>query len=392
MALQPPVYLDNNATTPLDPRVLQEMIPVLESHFGNPASTTHAFGWHASELVKIARERVAALIGCSAEEIVFTSGATESINLALFGVAQSLKSRAGTAPAKIRFVSAATEHRATLDPLEEIGRDGADVEILPVDADGSLSDAAIADACKNGASLLSLMLANNEIGTIHPIADFSKIAAAKNVLVHCDAAQAAGKIRLDVDALGADLLSLSAHKMYGPKGVGALYVRKSRRHLLEPLHFGGGHEGGLRSGTLNVAGIVAMGKAAEIAAAELKEDSMRLRELASVFLGQLSAALGPIALNGPRLEDRLPGNLNLRFEGVDNARLIGLVQNKLAISLSSACQSASAIPSHVLRAIGLTPAQQRASIRVGIGRMNTPEEIARAANILIDAVRVCTGK
>ncbi len=379
-----PIYLDNNATTPLDPRVLEEMIPVLNNHFGNPSSATHAYGWHAAELVKIARERVAALIGCTPEELVFTSGATEAINLALFGVVRS-SLRRGSQGA-VRVLSAATEHRATLDPLDQLRREGAEVDLLPVDHEGHIdADEYEAQLLKRPA-LVSLMLANNEIGTVNPIAQYSKSAVAQGALFHCDAAQAAGKLPVDVQRLGADLVSLSAHKMYGPKGVGALYVRRSCRHLLEPLLLGGGQEGGFRAGTLNVAGIVGMGKAAELAKAELVRDSERMVELGRCFLATLQNECGEVALNGP-VQERLPGNLNIRFENLDSALLLSAVQKSLAISVGSACQSASKMTSHVLQSIGLSASQQRSSIRIGIGRMTTMEEIDRAAKILGAAVK-----
>ena len=379
-----PIYLDNNATTPLDPRVLQTMLPVFETHFGNPASSTHPFGWYADELVTIAREQTARLLRCENDEIVFTSGATESNNLVLFGVIAALRAR--DPGRKIHVVSAATEHKSILDVLAALGQRGVEVSVLPVDCDGSIPLERVVTALRPETALVSLMLANNEIGTIHPIAEFAKFVRKHGALMHCDAVQGVGRLAIDAGALGIDYLSLSAHKFYGPKGVGALYVGKRRgRAALEAQLFGGGHEGGFRSGTLNVPGIVGLGKAAELANAEGEADAKRLRELAQRFLKLLQEGAPDIILNGAA--DRLPGNLNVAFPQMESAPLIGRIQTKLAVSTSSACQSGSKTPSHVLSALGLSPQLQRSSIRFGFGRFTTDEEVARAAEIVLSALR-----
>ncbi len=380
MAAQP-IYLDNNSTTPVDPRVRDAMLPTLGEHFGNPSSATHGYGWYAEEMVKIAREQVAELIKGKPEEVLFTSGATESNSLALCGVIKALRRRG----APLRIVSATTEHRAILDALEDLKLDGVEVELLPVQSDGRVALETIRRALSRPASLLSLMIANNEVGALHDVAAASKIAREANVLTHTDATQAAGKIPLDVKALGVDLLSLSGHKIYGPKGVGALWVRKTNPKVpIAPLQLGGGQERGLRGGTLNVPGIVGLGKAAELASAECEQEAERLSSLASQFLSALQNQGIPVELNGPR-EGRLPGNLNFAIPGITSARLIAALNAKIAFSATSACSSRSGTPSHVLKAMGLDEQRQRESVRFGIGRFNTAEEVARAAAAVADA-------
>ncbi len=383
MAPKLPVYLDNNATTPLDPRVISVMRLVLETEFGNPASTTHSLGWSAEELVRVARENVAALINAAPEEIVFTSGATEANNLALKGFAECCTS---CAPENIRFIAAATEHKSVLDPLHTLASRGYPVKILPVSKDGFIDPGVFSRALETGPAFVSLMLANNEIGTVQDIQTLIANNRKRIVYFHCDATQAAGKIPVDVTELGADLLSFSAHKLHGPKGAGALYIR--RRNPLLRLHAqleGGGHEYGFRSGTLNVPGIVGFGEACRIAKTELDQTRQHLNLLSQMLLTQIQDKIPGVKLNGSPFQ-RLPGNLSLAIDGIDNSRLIGLISTKLAMSISSACQSASPTPSHVLKALGLSEAEQRSTIRIGIGRFNTEEEIYYAAEILTGAV------
>ncbi|MBN1475145.1 IscS subfamily cysteine desulfurase [Candidatus Sumerlaeota bacterium] len=374
-----PIYLDNHATTPVDPRVLEAMLPTFTVMFGNAASRQHAHGWEAEELVTIAREQVAALIGAETEEIVFTSGATESNNLAIRGVAiaHALRGR--------HIITAATEHPAVLDPCERLKREGWDVTVLPVDGEGMIDLGALERAITPETTLISLMAANSEIGILHPLREIGALARERGVLFHTDAAQAAGKIALDVNADHIDLLSISAHKMCGPKGVGALYVRRRNpRVRLEPLLEGGGHENGVRSGTLNVPGIVGLGKAAAIAREEMREEAQTLAALRDRLLERIRAGLSGVEVNGA-LERRLPGNLNLSFEGVDGDSLITAMPG-LAVSTGSACVSAKQEPSHVLRALGIGDERVRSSLRFGIGRFNTLEEIDLAAEMVIEAV------
>ena len=377
-----PIYLDNNSTTALDPRVLTAMLPTFTEHYGNPASSTHSYGWYAEELVKIAREQVAALIGAHAEEIVFTSGATEANALAIAGHIKALRRRA----AKLRIVSVTTEHRAVLDLLEDLAKDGVEIELVPVGLDGRVDPEQVKAALTPGTSLLSVMMANNEIGAVPDLAAIGKIAAEARVIFHTDATQAAGKIAIEVGALGVDLLSLSAHKLYGPKGVGALWIRRRSPKLpLQPLQLGGGQERGLRGGTLNVPSIVGFGQAAALACAERASESARLNELTSRFLQLLTAQQLEFSVNGHR-EGRLPGNLNIAFAGVTSARLIGALNAKIAFSATSACSSRRAEPSHVLRALGIDDERLRESVRFGFGRFTTGEEIEEAAALIANAV------
>lgn len=374
------IYLDNNATTALDPEVLEEMLPTFSKHYGNPASKTHAYGWYAEELVAIARERVAALIKASPEEIIFTSGATESINLALKGLSENQT-------AKTKIISSRTEHRASLDTFEHLAKKGLVTNYLPLNIKGEISFEELEAAIDKETFLVSLMLANNEIGTLHKISELTKLTKYRGLAFHCDATQALGKGKVEVDDLGVDLLSISAHKIYGPKGIGALYIRKksSASRLQAQIH-GGAHELGFRSGTLNVPGIVGFGKACELAKYRLENDSAHLKKLAQLFYQSLAKEVAGISLTGPRLEERLPGNLNIRIAGVKNTKLLAKTNSKLAYSLSSACTAAQKKPSHVLSAIGLSKEEQEESIRIGIGRFNTVEEIERAVEILISVI------
>ncbi len=380
MAVRLPIYLDHQSTTPADPRVVEAMLPYFSDDFGNAASKTHVFGWRAEAAVELARETLAAAIGARAPaEIVFMSGATESINLALKGAAHA---RAGT---KDHLVVAATEHRAVLDTCRALEAAGATLTLLPVDAHGLLDPDALRRSLGPRTLLVSVMAANNEIGVLQPLEEIGRICREHSVLFHCDAAQAAGKLALDVEALGIDLLSLSAHKFYGPKGIGALYVRSRPRVRLHPLLHGGGHERGLRSGTLPVPLIVGAARALALSLEELPSEQPRLLALRGRLLERLHGDLEGVELNGHG-ERRLAGNLNLSFLGVDAAALL-LALPEVALSTGSACSSAEPHPSHVLRALGLPEATIRSAIRIGIGRFNTEEENDWVAAKLVHEVR-----
>jgi cysteine desulfurase len=359
-----PVYLDYHATTPVDPRVLERMLPYFTAMFGNPASSSHAWGWQAREAVETARRQVAALIGAAAREIVFTSGATESNNFAIRGVAES-------APEGRReIVTSAIEHHSVLACAQLLEASGWRVTVVPVHRDGRIDLAALARAVTGATALVSVMAANNEIGVIQPLAEIGAIAKAQGALFHVDAAQAVGKIPIDVQAMGIDLLSLTGHKLYGPKGCGAIYIR--HRTELSPLISGGGQERGQRAGTLNVPGIVGLGAACEICSQEMPAESARLLQLRDRLLSGLSAGIPGVRVNGS-LEHRLCQNLHVSFDGVDGESLM-LAVGDIAVSSGSACSSASATPSHVLTAIlgGDVPS---ASIRFGLGRFTTEDEI-----------------
>ena len=356
------------------------MLPFFTEHFGNAASRNHPFGWKANKAVERAREQVAALIGARFRGVVFTSGATEANNLAIKGVARRAQ------PARRHIVTIATEHRAVLDPCRRAESDGFRVTYVGVDGEGRLDLDRLRDAVTGETLLVSAMSANNEIGVLHPLAEVAQIAHARGALFHCDAAQSAGLIPLQARDLGVDLVSLSAHKLYGPKGVGALYVAKRDPAIdLEALLDGGGHERGYRSGTLNVPAIVGFGHAAELCHAEAGAEAVRLGALRDRLWSALSTLEG-IHLNGP-LEGRLPNNLNVRVDGVHGETLLKAIASDVAVSSGAACATTSAEPSHVLRAIGLSDDQARASIRFGLGRFNTAEEIDAAAAVVINAVR-----
>lgn len=374
-----PIYMDYNATTPVDPRVLETMLPCFTEHFGNPASRTHPFGWAAARLVDRARSQIATGIGVQPEELIFTSGATESNNLAIKGVARARGQRGR------HVVTCATEHRAVLDPCQRLAQEGFEVTVLPVDGHGRLDAERVAEAITDRTVLVSVMLANNEIGTIHPIPSIAAVCRERGVLLHCDATQGIGKIAVDVGTLGADLISMSAHKLYGPKGIGALCVRRRRPHLrLEPLVDGGGHEQGMRSGTLNVPGIVGFAKALELALAELDGEGARVAALRDELQRRIVAGLDGVLVNGDPIE-RLPNTLNLSFSGVDgNALLVGL--HKVAVSSGSACTSADPHPSHVLGALGRSRALAVASLRFSLGRGNTEEEVGIVADAVVREV------
>jgi cysteine desulfurase len=378
--MQLPIYLDHHATTPLDPRVFEAMRPFFMEDFGNAASRQHVFGWRAEAAVERAREQVARGLGAEAKEIIFTSGATEGNNMVLWGVAESYREQGR------HLITAATEHRAVLDPLKNLQSRGFEVTVLPVDRHGWVDPEQVRAAIRPDTILISLMAANNEIGTLHPIAEIGKIAKQRGVLFHSDAVQAMGKIPLDVEALGLDLATLSGHKCYGPKGIGALYLRrKDPRVRLTPLMFGGGHERGLRSGTLNVPGIIGLGAAVELAVREMPEESPRLKSLRDRLQQGLQAGLDGVSLNGHPTQ-RLPHNLNLSFAGVRSEALM-MEMKEVAVSAGSACTSAQPEPSHVLRAIGLDPALAKGSIRFGLGRANTEAQIDYVIQKTVETVR-----
>lgn len=361
--MQKPVYLDYHSTTPVDPRVLEAMLPYFGAKFGNASSRTHQFGWEAEKAVDFARKRVATLAGATPREIVFTSGATESNNLAIKGAAKGR-----------HIVTVATEHRSVLDAV------GANATVLAPKPDGSVDLDRLRDAIRPDTALVSVMYANNEVGTINPVREIGAICREKRVLFHCDAVQAFGKIAVDVERDQIDLMSLSAHKLYGPKGVGALYVR--RRTPVAAQMDGGGHEFGMRSGTLNVPGIVGFGAACTLARDEMAEEAERVGALRNRLQARLLGSLDQVKVNGA---NRLPGNLNVTFGWVGaDSLLMGLPD--LAMSTGSACSSAEPGPSHVLRAVGLTPEEARSSVRFGLGRFTTEEEVDYAAGRVIEAV------
>jgi cysteine desulfurase len=362
------VYLDYHATTPVDPRVLEAMLPFFTERFGNPHSTQHAFGWDARKAADRARAQVAALINATAAEITFTGGATESSNLALKGAVAALRGRGD------HVVTAATEHKSVLDVCLQFREQGLDVTVLGVDAGGRVDLGALRAAMRPGTILVSVMAANNEIGTIQPIAEIGAIAHEYGALLHTDAAQAVGKIPIDVRAMNVDLLSMTAHKFYGPKGCGALFVRRMKPRLaLVPQLAGGGQEAGLRSGTLNVPGIVGLGQAAEICRLDMAEEGARLGTLRDRLFDGLRRRVPDVGVNGS-LEHRLPHNLHVSFPGVEGEALL-LALGDLAVSTGSACSSGSQAPSHVLTAIGATGEGAGASIRFGLGRTTTAADI-----------------
>jgi cysteine desulfurase len=373
-----PIYMDCHSTTPVDPRVVEAMLPCFTEHFGNAASRSHAFGWRAEEAVEAARAEVAKLVGATAREIVWTSGATESDNLAVKGAARF---HAGKGR---HLVTTAIEHKAVLDPMHALEREGFQVTVVPVSPDGLVDPEAVRAALRPDTVLVSVIHANNEVGTVQPVEEIGRITRERGVLFHVDAVQAVGRIPFDVEAVQADLVSLSAHKMYGPKGVGALYVRRRPRARLVPQMDGGGHERGYRSGTLNVPGIVGFGKAAELARAEMAAEAPRLLALRERLRRALQAGLERVQVNGS-LERRLPGNLNMSFEWVEGEALM-LAMKDVAVSSGSACTSASLEPSYVLRALGVSDEMAHASIRFGLGRFNTEEEVDHVARLVIEKV------
>ncbi|MEQ8210902.1 MAG: cysteine desulfurase family protein [Lacipirellulaceae bacterium] len=395
MALELPVYLDNHATTRVDPRVVEAMLPYFTEDYGNANSEIHSFGGAAEQAVESSRAVIAESIGATPEEIVFTSGATESNNLAIRGIAEHRRQRAK------QIISVKTEHAAVLEPLTRLGRIGFQIELLDVAAHGKANAGQVDmeqlfDALKQETALVSVMLANNEIGVIQPLEEIASHCHEREVPFHCDATQAVGKLPVDVNTLGVDLMSFTAHKLHGPKGVGALYVRRKRPALrLSPQISGGGQQSGIRSGTLNVAGIVGFAKAVQLSLSGMAQESKRLGQLRSRLDNQLREALGPsqVILCGPdcQADDgrgnplRLPGNLNVAFPGLDGEAIM-LETPDLAVSSGAACSSTDGSPSHVLLALGMSEDLARSTVRFGLGRFNTEEEIDFAASQIITAV------
>ncbi|MDB9363000.1 aminotransferase class V-fold PLP-dependent enzyme [Nodularia spumigena CS-588/02] len=375
-----PIYLDGHATTPVDERVLAAMIPYFTEHFGNPSSIGHVYGWEAEAAVKQAREILAAAINATPEEIVFTSGATEGNNLAIKGVAEAYFSQGQ------HIITVATEHSAVLDPCTYLKSLGFDITVLPVQPDGIIDLNELKKAFRPETILVSVMAANNEIGVLQPLAEIGEMCRENNIIFHTDAAQAIGKIPLDVQTMKVDLMSLTAHKVYGPKGIGALYVRRRNpRVQIAAQQHGGGHERGMRSGTLYTPQIVGFGKAVEIALAVQETENQRLIELRQRLWEQLSPLSG-VHLNGHPTQ-RLAGNLNISVEGVDGAALLLGLQPVMAVSSGSACSSTSTAPSHVLTALGHSEKLAYAAVRFGIGRFNTAEEIDTVAQQVISTVQ-----
>jgi cysteine desulfurase len=381
MTVATPVYMDNHATTPVDPRVLEAMMPYLTNTFGNAASRNHAFGWTAREAVERAREQVAELLGASPKEIIWTSGATESDNLAIIGGARFNAAKRGK-----HVITSKIEHKAVLDSCHALEAEGFEVTYLDVTPEGQVDPQSVKDAIREDTVLVSIMFANNEIGTINDVAAIGHICREANVLFHIDAVQGLGRVPFDVSSFPVDLVSVSAHKMYGPKGIGALYVRRGRPRIrIEPIIHGGGHERGMRSGTLAVHQIVGLGKAAELAKQELEAGGVeRVRALRDRLNDKLYAELDHIFLNGHEVH-RLPNNLNISFAFVEGeAMMMGI--KDIAVSSGSACTSASLEPSYVLRALGVDVELAHTSIRFGVGRFNTEEEIDYVAARVIETV------
>ncbi len=375
-----PIYMDNHATTPLDPRVLEAMMPYLTGIFGNAASRNHSFGWEAEQGVEKAREQIAKLIGATPKEIIFTSGATESTNLAIKGVAEMYAERGN------HIITQVTEHKATLDTCKKLEKQGYRITYLPVQADGLIDIEDLKRAMDDKTILVSIMYANNEIGVIQPIQEIGKLCHEKGVLFHSDAVQAVGKIPVNVLTDNIDIMSLTSHKIYGPKGVGALYVRRRnpRVQISEQIN-GGGHERGMRSGTLNVPGIVGMGAACEIAMNEMEAEAARQLELREYLKNKLESALDYTQVNG-NMEHHLPGNLNMSFIYVEGESLLMGI-NDIAVSSGSACTSATLEPSYVLKALGLGDDVAHSSIRFGLGRFNTKAEVDYVSDKIISVVQ-----
>ena len=372
------IYLDNHATTPCDPRVLQAMLPYFTEVFGNPSSALHQHGRRAAEAVERARGQVASIIGAEPGEIVFTSGATESNNLAVLGAAR------GDQTGRRRIVTTPIEHKAVLEPFRQLAQQGYELAWLPVDSRGRADPEAARRLINDDTLLVSVQAANNEIGTIQPVADIAEVAHRHDAIVHCDATQAVGKMPFDVGAWGVDLASMSAHKLYGPKGAGALYIRRQlRRGSLRPLVLGGGQEAGVRPGTYNVPGIVGLGEACALAQTEMGGERVRVGGLRDALEARVRAGVPYVSVNGD-LDNRLPGNSSLSFPGVEADALI-LNLPELALSMGSACNSGTIEPSYVLTAIGLSRELANSTVRVGLGRFNTLEEITLAADLIAQA-------
>jgi cysteine desulfurase len=374
-----PIYMDNHATTPTDPRVLEAMLPFFGPKFGNAASRNHSFGWEAEQAVETAREQIAKLIGATAKEIIFTSGATESNNLAIKGIAEMYRERGN------HIITQVTEHKAVLDTCKRLEKAGCKVTYLPVKADGLIDLEALKAAFTDKTILVSIMFASNEIGVIQPVEEIGKMCHERGVIFHTDAVQAVGKVPVDVQKMNIDVLSLSGHKVYGPKGIGALYVRRRnpRVQISEQIN-GGGHERGMRSGTLNVPGIVGLGKACEIAGEEMESETKRLTELRDYMKNKFESKLDYVHVNG-NMEHHLPGNLNMSFVYVEGESLLMGI-NDIAVSSGSACTSATLEPSYVLKALGLGDDVAHSSIRFGLGRFNTKAEVDYVSDKLIEVV------
>ena len=369
------VYLDNQATTPLDPKVFSAMEPWFTEKFGNAASRNHTYGWEAEEAVEIARESVAATIGALPKEIIFTSGATEANNIALQGAAKSYQDQ------RKHIITVKTEHKAVMDVCQHLSKDGFDITYLPVYKDGILDVNKFEDAIRDDTILASVMHVNNEIGVIQPIKELGAICKNKGIIFHVDAAQSMGKLSINVDDMGIDLLSISAHKLYGPKGVGGLYIRrKNPRVQLQPIMFGGGHERGIRSGTLPVPNIVGLGKACDIAADVMIEENLRISQLRDTLLKGIRAENPNASINGS-MEHRIAGNLNMSFPGANNEAIIAAVPD-IAISSGSACTTSTMEPSHVLLALGMSKEEAYSSLRFGIGRFNTEKDVETATKVI----------
>ena len=375
-----PIYMDNHATTPMDQRVLDAMLPYFGKIFGNAASRNHQFGWEAEQAVDKAREQIAKLIGCTPKEIIFTSGATESNNLAIKGIAEMYREKGN------HIITQVTEHKAVLDTCKKLERQGYDVTYLPVETDGLVSVEKLKAAITDKTILVTIMYANNEIGVVQPIQEIGKLCHEKGILFHTDAVQAVGKIPVNVQADGIDVLSLTAHKIYGPKGVGALYVRRRnpRVQITEQIN-GGGHERGMRSGTLNVPGIVGLGAACEIAGDEMVAETARLTELRDYLKNKFENALDYLHVNG-NMDHHLPGNLNMSFVHVEGESLLMGI-NDIAVSSGSACTSATLEPSYVLKALGLGDDVAHSSIRFGLGRFNNKAEVDYVSDKVINIVQ-----
>ncbi len=375
-----PIYLDYNATTPVDPRVVDAMLPYFTEIYGNAASRNHSFGWIAEKAVEQARKTLGEAIGATAKEIVITSGATESDNMAVLGVAEFYKEKGR------HIISSPIEHKAVIDPCHALEQRGFEVTFLEVDEHGRIDLAQLRDSIREDTTLVSLMAGNNEIGTLNPLREIGEITRSRGSLFHCDATQGVGKVPIDVEEMNIDLLSMSAHKLYGPKGIGALYVRRKKpRVRLSPIMFGGGHERGFRSGTLNVPGIVGFGKAVELSLEEMSSEAERLIGLRQHMYSRLTAELDYVQINGHPSE-RLPNNLNLSFGYVEGESLMMGISD-IAVSSGSACTSSSLEPSYVLRSMGVGDDLAHSSIRFGFGRYTTLEEVDYAADRVIEAVK-----
>lgn len=381
-----PIYLDHHSTTPVDPRVLEAMTPFFTQAFGNASSTSHAFGWNAAEAVGRARNQTASALGAKPREIIFTSGATESNNLAIRGVCEHPRQTGR------RIISVQSEHKAVLDPLKRLEKQGFEIVLLPIEPAGGeragwLDPQRVADALTDETAMVSVMFANNEIGVIHPIAEIAALCQQRGVLFHCDATQAVGRTPINVRDLGIDLLSFSAHKMYGPKGVGGLFIRRGAPRIrIDAQLTGGGQEHGYRAGTLNTPGIVGLGAAIEIAEAERETENVRLAALRDRLFDHLQSRIERVELNGPALGPlRLANNLNCSFADVEGEALM-MSTGELAVSSGSACTSSNPEPSHVLRALQMDDDRIRSSLRFGLGRFTTEQEIDRAADLLVEAV------